>query len=68
MNDKVMHKPTFHMKNFISKMRFFVIFKYAIQIINKIMKLRAPKLAFRKGVHRFSKNLGATSKFHVLEG
>jgi hypothetical protein len=57
MNGTVMQKPTFDMKNFISKKRFFVIFKYAIQIVNKIMKFRAPKLAFRTGVHRFSKNL-----------
>jgi len=56
------------MKNFISKKRFFVIFKYAIQIVNKIMKFRAPKLAFRTRVHRFSKNLAATPKFHMLEG
>jgi hypothetical protein len=67
MNNKVKQKPTLDMKNFISKKRFFVSFKYAIQIIKKIMKFRTPKLAFRTGVHRFSKNLGATSKFHVLE-
>jgi len=68
MNDKVMQKPTLDTKNFTSKKRFLVIFKYATQIFDKIMKFRAPKLAFRSGVHRFSKNLGATSKFHVLEG
>jgi hypothetical protein len=68
MNNKVMQKPTLDMKNFISKKRFFVIFKYAAQIVNNIMKFRTPKLAFRTGVHRFSKKLGATSKFHVLEG
>jgi len=67
MNSKVMQKPTLDMKNFISKKRFFVIFKYTTQIVNKIMKFRAPKLTFRTGVHRFSKNLGATSKFQVLE-
>jgi hypothetical protein len=68
MNNKVMQKPTLVMKHFISKKRCFVISRYAKHIINKIIKFRAPKLAFRTRVHGFSKNLGATSKFQVLEG
>jgi len=53
MIDNVMQKPTLDMKNFISKKRFFVIFKYATQNFNKRMKFRAPKLTFRRRVHRF---------------
>jgi hypothetical protein len=65
MYNKTMYKHTdtgrLKVKNFISKKRFFVIFTYIIQIVNKIMKFRGPKLAFKRGVHRFSKSREATS-------
>jgi hypothetical protein len=39
MNNKAMQKPTLDMKNFISKKRFFVIYKYAKQIV----EIQSPK-------------------------